>query len=60
MTRTATGISADLRPVPRPPRVRPSIALTAAAALFALVSSELLRFSYAVPIIGAASREHRR
>lgn len=60
MTRTATGNSADLRPVTRPPRIRPWMALTAAAALFALVIFDLLPLSYAGPIIGAGRREHRR
>ena len=52
MTQTAPPIGADIRPVTRTARVRPWIALAAAAVLFALVMLGLLPFTYAAPVIG--------
>ena len=52
MTQTAPPIGADIRPVTRTARVRPWIALTVAAVLFALIMFGLLPFTYAAPVIG--------
>jgi hypothetical protein len=52
VTQTALPIGADIRPVTRRARVRPWIALAAAAVLFALIMFGLLPFTYAAPVIG--------
>jgi hypothetical protein len=52
VTQTAPPIGADIRPVTRTARVRPWIALAAAAVLLALVIVGLLPFTYAAPVIG--------
>jgi hypothetical protein len=52
MTRTAPDIGADIPPVTRMSRIRPWIALAAAAVLFALVVFGFVPFTYAAPVIG--------
>ncbi len=52
MTQTATNPGADIRPVGRVSRVRPWIALAAAAVVFALACSGVLPFILVLPVIG--------
>jgi hypothetical protein len=52
MTETATNIGADIRPIARTSRVRPWIALAAAAAVFAFGLFGFLPFVVVLPVIG--------
>ena len=52
MTRTAPHIGADIRRFPQTRRVRPWIALAAAAVLFALVVFGFVPFTFGAPVIG--------
>ena len=52
MTQTATNSSTDLRPAARTSRVRPWIALAAAAMVFAVGLLGVLPFIFALPVIG--------
>jgi Peptidase family M23 len=52
VTPTTSAIDADIRPATRVARVRPWIALAAAAVLFALVVFGFWPFTFAAPVIG--------
>jgi hypothetical protein len=52
MTTTATNTGAEIRPVTRSSRVRPWIALAAAAIVFAVGLLGVLPFIVALPVIG--------
>jgi hypothetical protein len=54
VTTTATNTGAEIRPVTRSSRVRPWIALAAAAIVFAVGLLGVLPFIVALPVIGVA------